>query len=69
MSLKTATLLAIIGAAVDLLLTTLGFIAHFITPLERVLYDGAGGVLLSALYTFGSATFLLFFITLYSNQK
>lgn len=68
MSLRTATTLAIAGAAISVTYQFLSVIAQFVQPFARILYGG-GGILISILFLFVSGSYLLFFITLYGKQQ
>jgi len=68
MSLKTATILAIVGTSVAIALGVIGLIAHFVTPFAEIVYVGRG-VIFAVLHLMVSVTYLLFFITLRGKQK
>lgn len=68
MDLKTATTIAIVGAAAWTVLGVMFLIAPHVPALAKILYAGRGTVI-NVLYAIISATFLLFFITLRGKQK
>lgn len=68
MDLKAATIVAIIGASLSVVLGVVNLIARFITPLREIFLAGHGSVV-NILYTLVSVSYLVFFITLSSKQK
>ena len=68
MSLKTATVLAIIGASLTIVLGVIGLIARFLPSLAGVVFVGRR-VVFAALHMAVSVMYLLFFITLHGKQK
>lgn len=68
MNLKTATILAIVGASTATALNVIALIARYATAVAEVVYVGRG-VIFNVLYLAVSVTYLLFFITLHGKQK
>ena len=68
MSLKAATVVAIVGAGMAVTLRMLMMIARYDPSFAAVLYIGRG-VMVNVLYIAIYVTFLIFFITLYRKQK
>ena len=68
MSLRTATVLAIAGAAISTAFQFLSVIAHFVQPFANILYGSAGGFV-STMFLLVSVSYLIFFITLYGKQR
>ena len=68
MNLKTATILAIVGAAVAVALGVINLITRFVPALSEIIYAGHG-IVVGILWILVSVTYLMFFITLYGKQK
>jgi hypothetical protein len=68
MSLKDATVIAIVGTWLVIVLGVLQILSQFITPIQDVLFVGRG-VVLSILYLLLHISYLVFFMTLSSKQK
>jgi hypothetical protein len=68
MNLRTATTLAVVGAAISTVCQFLSVVARFVQPFARILYGGAG-VFMNILFMFVSASYLIFFIILRSKQQ
>lgn len=65
MNLKTSTLFAIIGS----ILGIISSVYHVLLSLEVVFYSQGAGLTINLLNAFSMICFLVFFITLYSNQN
>lgn len=68
MSLKAATVVAIVGAAISVTLGVLNVIARYAPSFAEILYVGRG-VIVNLAYIAVSVTYLVFFITLHGKQK
>ena len=68
MSLKNATILAILGASLSVVLGVLSVLALYSNPLAGLVCAGHGAFF-GVLRAFVSASYLTFFIVLSSKQK